>query len=225
MVHVRSRAVLERVPVDVGKHTAMAMVADFAGERLAAPFVFSLDRRGLGELITRVERAVAERGVQRVEVGVEAAGHYHRPLTGSRLLPADWQLIELNPAHVTEQRRVKTDQVDLVAMYDLLVAGRGQPAGRRDAALLELQAWTAMRFRRVTAVIAAKNQLLGQMDRALPGASTCVWEVLPVVAGRGGRAGRCPRARRAGTQPSTSWTTPKPRSPQTDGPSTKCRWP
>lgn len=43
--------------------------------------------------------------------------------------------------------------------------------------------------------------------------------VSPAVAGRGGRAGRCPRARWAGTRPSTSWTTPKPRSPQTDGPS------
>lgn len=193
MVHVHGRVVLERaavgvpareriaVPVDVGKHTAMAMVADFAGERLVAPFVFSLDRPGIGELVRRVERAVVECGAGRVEVGVEAAGHYHRPLTASGLLPAHWQLIELNPAHVTEQRRVlgkrgvKTDQVDLVAMFDLLVAGRGQPAGRRDAVLLELQAWTAMRFRRVTAVIAAKNQLLGQMDRAFPGASACVW--------------------------------------------------
>jgi transposase len=193
MVHVHGRAVLERrgtgvpareriaVPVDVGKHTAMAMVADFAGERLVAPFVFSLDRPGIGELIRRVERVAASRGVGHVEVGVESAGHYHRPLTASGLLPAGWELIELNPAHVTEQRRVlgkrgiKTDQIDLVAMFDLLVAGRGQPAGRRDEALLELQAWTAMRFRRVTAVIAAKNQLLAQMDRAFPGAGACVW--------------------------------------------------
>jgi transposase len=193
MVHVHGRVVLERsavgieprsrlaVPVDVGKLSAMAMVADFAGERLVAPFVFSLDRGGIGELITRVQRVVAERGVERVTVGVEAAGHYHRPVTASGLVPADWELIELNPAHVTEQRRVlgkrgvKTDQIDLVAMFDLLVAGRGWHTGRRGTALLELQAWTAMRFRRVTAVIATKNQLLGQMDRAFPGASGCVW--------------------------------------------------
>jgi hypothetical protein len=55
MVHVHGRVVLERaavgvpgperiaVPVDVGKHTAMAMVADFTGERLVAPFTFSLE--------------------------------------------------------------------------------------------------------------------------------------------------------------------------------------
>jgi hypothetical protein len=27
-------------------------------------------------------------------------------LTASGLLPADWELVELNPAHVAEQRRV-----------------------------------------------------------------------------------------------------------------------
>lgn len=192
MVHVHGRVVLERaavgvppqlriaVVVDVGKREAMAMAADFTGQRLVAPFTFGLDRPGIGELIAGVQRVVAERGACRVEVGVESAGHYHRPLTASGLLPDEWAVIELNPAHVTQQRRVlgkrgvKTDQVDLVAMYDLLVAGRGQPAGRRDAVLGELQAWTALRFRRVRALIAVKNQLLGQMDRAFPGASGCL---------------------------------------------------
>jgi transposase len=171
------------VLVDVGKLSAMAMVriSRVSGWRCRSCSRWTV---GAGRLIATVERVVAERGAWRVEVGVEAAGHYHRPLTASGLLPRDWKLIEFNPAHVTEQRRVlgkrgvKTDQVDLVAMYDLLVAGRGQLAGRRDGALLELQAWTALRFRRVTAVIAPNNQLLGQMDRAFPGASGCVWASL-----------------------------------------------
>lgn len=89
-------------------------------------------------------------------------------------------VIELNPGHVTEQRRVlgkrgvKTDQVDLAAMFDLLVAGRGHPAGRRQRELLELRAWVGMRHRRVAATIALKNQVLGQMDRAFPGAGASV---------------------------------------------------
>jgi hypothetical protein len=91
-----------------------------------------------------------------------------------------WMVLDLNPAHVTEQRRVlgkrgiKTDQIDLAAMFDLLLVGRGRPANRRGQALLELQAWVAMRHRRIRAVIAVKNQLLGQMDRAFPGAGRCV---------------------------------------------------
>nr|WP_245617660.1 IS110 family transposase [Nitriliruptor alkaliphilus] len=145
MVHVHGRDVALRaarigriradrrllVPVDVGKHEAMALVADATGERLVAPFTFSLDRPGLVELVRRVDRVADGRSEVQIEVGVEAAGHYHRPVTASSMLPMSWTLVELNPAHVTEQRRVlgkrgiKTDQIDLAAMFDLLLAGRG----------------------------------------------------------------------------------------------------
>jgi transposase len=96
------------------------------------------------------------------------------------MLPAAWTLIELNPAHVTEQRRVlgkrgiKTDQsiwrrCSICSWSDAgsLVA----PGPRRWQ---QLQAWAAMRHRRITAVIAVKNQLLGQMDRAFPRRGRCV---------------------------------------------------
>jgi transposase len=194
MVHVHGRDVAQRaarigrlplerrllVPVDVGKHDAMALVADATGERLVAPFTFTLDRPGLADLVRRVDRVAGLRDDVQVEVGVEAAGHYHRPVTASGMLPPHWTLLELNPAHVTEQRRVlgkrgiKTDQVDLAAMFDLLVVGRGLVVAPRCEALAQLQAWAAMRHRRIGAVIAVKNQLLGQMDRAFPGASRCV---------------------------------------------------
>jgi transposase len=198
MVHIHGRDVAQRaarigrvpadrrllVPVDVGKHDAMALVADATGERLVAPFTFALDRPGLAGFVQRVERAVGGRGDVQVEVGVESAGHYHRPVTASSMLPSSWTLIELNPAHVTEQRRVlgkrgiKTDQIDLAAMFDLLVVGRGLVVASRSEALQQLQAWAAMRHRRIGAVIATKNQLLGQMDRAFPGAGRCLSESL-----------------------------------------------
>lgn len=193
MVHVHGRDVARRaariakvppvdrliVPVDVGKHEAMALVADATGQRLVSPFSFALNRPGLAEFVARVDGAVDARDDAQVEVGVESAGHYHRPVTASHVLPVSWTLVELNPAHVTEQRKVlgkrgiKTDQIDLAAMFDLLVAGRGQLVNRRSDALMELQAWAAMRHRRVGTVIATKNQLLGQMDRAFPGAGGC----------------------------------------------------
>jgi transposase len=177
--------------VDVGKHEAVALVADAAGERLVSPFTFTLDRPGLAQFVQRVDRvAAAVRGEVQIEVGVEAAGHYHRPVTASSMLPSSWTLIELNPAHVTEQRRVlgkrgiKTDQIDLAAMFDLLVAGRGLVVVARSEALQQLQAWAAMRHRRIGAVIAVKNQLLGQMDRAFPGVGRCVSSLLETKVGR-----------------------------------------
>ena len=193
MVHVHGRDVARRaaeigqvaaadrllVPVDVGKHEAMALVADAAGQRLVAPFTFSLDRPGLKRFVEQVEGVTVDHGAVGVEVGVESAGHYHRPVTASGLLPATWMLVELNPAHVTEQRKVlgkrgiKTDQIDLAAMFDLLVAGRGRQVAAGPDPLLELRWWAGLRHRRVGTIIATKNQLLGNLDRCFPGVSGC----------------------------------------------------
>jgi hypothetical protein len=68
------------------------------------------------------------------------------------VLPGDWQLVELNPAWVTAQRKVngtarrKTDPVDLVAIADLLLAGRGGPVVVGDEPLIELTAWVDRSF-------------------------------------------------------------------------------
>ena len=168
------------VPVDVGKHEAVTLVADAGGERLVAPFEFGLDRPGLTGFVERVDRVARSREGCLVEVGVEATGHYHRPVTASGVVPGSWRLVELNPAHVTEQRRVlgkrgiKTDEIDLAAMFDLLVAGRGREVAHGPDPMFELGAWVALRRRRVGTIIATKNQLLGQMDQAFPGVGRCL---------------------------------------------------
>lgn len=41
-----------------------------------------------------------------VRVGVEAAGHYHQPVLAPGVWPDGWQVVELNPAHVSAHRRV-----------------------------------------------------------------------------------------------------------------------
>jgi transposase len=90
---------------------------------------------GVRLLVDRVQAATHGRVVRLVRVGVEAAGHYHQPLTSTAVLPADWQLIQISPARVAAQRqltgrrRLKTDALDLAAISDLLRAGHG--AGHR----------------------------------------------------------------------------------------------
>lgn len=180
---------LVAVPVDVGKSTAMAMVVDFAGRRLAAPFEFALDRGGVDRFVAAV-REVSPAGTVLVRVGVEACGHYHRPLVASGVLPGDWQLVELNPAWVAAQRRVngsgrtKTDPIDLVAIADLLLAGRGYEIRVGGEALVELTAWVAHRRRRVLVRSGLKNQLTGQADRCFPGLGRCLSSVLGTKVGR-----------------------------------------
>jgi transposase len=183
-------AELVAVPVDVGKHAAMALVCDFTGELLARPFEFPMTMAGVRLLVERVQAATRGRMIRLVRVGVEAARHYHQPLVSGGVPPEEWQLVGVNPTQVASQRqltgrrRLKTDALDLVAISDLLRAGHG--AGHRvlASALGELAGWVAHRERRVTARTALKNQLLGQVDRAFPGVSGGVSSLFGTKVGR-----------------------------------------
>jgi Transposase len=107
-------------------------VRDFAGELLARPFRFAMNRAGVAELVGRVTTATASRRVGLVRVGIEAAGHYHQPLLGEGVLPAGWQVVGGQPGPgragqrgVAGRRGAKADALDLVAVSDLLRAGHG----------------------------------------------------------------------------------------------------
>lgn len=73
--------------------------------------------------------------------------------------------MELNPAHFAEQRRVmgrrrvKTDAIDVGAITELMLAGRGQVISEREVHLGEVAAWAQHRSRRVATRTATKNQL------------------------------------------------------------------
>ena len=168
------------VAVDVGKTTAALLVSDAQRHRLFGPIDFPMTATGRDQVITKTQ-AVLPAGL--IRVGVEAAGHYHRPLLSPSVWPG-WQVVELNPAHVSEQRRVmgrrriKTDALDLEAITKLLLAGRGVVVGEPLAVITELTAWAGHRHRRVAARVATKNQLLAQLDRCFPGLTLALPNVL-----------------------------------------------
>lgn len=176
------------VAVDVGKNTVACSVTDEKRHRLLEPVDFAMTRSGLDSTVARIQELVPL-GVE-VKVGIEAAGHYHQPLMRPSSWPVGWELVELNPAHVTEQRRVqgrrrvKTDAIDLEAITELVLAGRGSPVTERALVLGELAAWVSHRSRRIEARTALKNQLLGQLDRAFPGLTLALPDVLGTKVGR-----------------------------------------
>ena len=175
------------VAVDVSKTSAMLSATDSARKRVFGPVEFAMTRSGLAATVHRVSAVVAPSA--QVKIGVEAAGHYHRPVLDYGW-PTGWEVLELNPAHVAEQRRVvgrrrvKTDAIDLEAITDLLLAGRGQLITEREVLIGELSAWAGHRSRRVATRSATKNQLLGQLDRAFPGLTLALPDVLGTRIGR-----------------------------------------
>jgi len=179
---------LVAVPIDVGKHKAMAKVVDFSGAELAKAFEFGLDRGGVKELVGRVRQA-APGSVSLIRVGLEAAGHYHLPLAGG-VLPSEWELRVLNPGHVSMQRKVngqrgvKTDRIDLAAIADLLLAGRGTIAPPFADPVMTLSGWVAHRRRRSLLRRRTIQQLTTHVDRCFPGLGTTMWSVVLSKAGR-----------------------------------------
>jgi len=175
------------VAVDVGKNKAALSVTDAARHRLLGPAEFAMTAPALAAVVERVWAVLPDAAVK---VGVEAAGHYHRPLLGSGVWPAGWELLELSPARVSEQRRVqgrrrvKTDAIDLEAITELVLAGHGVPVTARAAAVIELSGWAMHRSRRVQTRTATKNQFLAQLDRCFPGLTLALPDVLGTKVGR-----------------------------------------
>jgi transposase len=177
------------VPIDVGKYTAAALVCDFWGEIVAPPFVFKLNERGFQDFAVVVARAEAEREAGWVRVGLEQAGHYHRPLQ-ARLETHGLEVTLFNPAQVKANRdqdllrSVKSDATDLAAMAELLIRGKGRPSDLGDEATAIQSALAAHRRRKVKARSALKNQLHANLDLVFPGLSGCFKRIMHTKVGR-----------------------------------------
>ena len=177
------------VPIDVGKHSAAALVCDFHGQLLQEPFSFPLTEPGVESLLVAVARAEAARDAAWVRVGLEEAGHYHRTLLW-RLRGAGVEVALLNPAQVKQNRAqdllrsLKSDTRDLQAMAELLIRGRGRPAPKHDTALLRQAALASHRARKVKARSVIKNHIHASLDLVFPGLSGCFDDVLDTKLGR-----------------------------------------
>lgn len=177
------------VPVDVGKSEAMAMVTDLRGEVVTSPFKFALTASGAKTLSDRTASATATRSAALCRVGIETAGHYHRPLV-EHLVAGHVEVVELNPAAVKAARgqqlraRQKTDERDLAAIADLLIRGAGRPPQQRTAALLEQSAWVGHRRRKVDMGRRLRQQIHAQLDLVFPGLGACFGDIFDTRSGR-----------------------------------------
>lgn len=88
------------------------------------------------------------------------------------------------PSRVNGKARTKTDPTDLIAIADLLLAGRGYEIPTVEASLAELTAWVGHRRRRVEVRRSTKQQLLTQVDQCFPGLAAALSSVPATKVGR-----------------------------------------
>ena len=177
------------VPIDVGKNSAMTLVCDFWGEVISPPFTFELNERGFQDFAASLARAEAERGASWVRVGLEQAGHYHRPLQ-ARLEAHGLEVTLFNPAQIKSNRNqdllrsLKSDATDLAAMAELLIRGKGRRSANSDETIAIQAALASHRSRKVKARTALKNQVHANLDLVFPGLSSCFDTILETKVGR-----------------------------------------
>lgn len=170
------------VGIDVGKRDALALIADHHGEVVGAPVPFVLNEPGVALLEQALDLAVLARQARSVRIGIETAGHYHRPLLSR--LAATHDVVELNPGQVKSAReaqgsaKIKNDLRDCAAIVDLVVSGMGWRPQHRDAAMVAQQTWVTLRARRNRARFALRNQLLATLDLVFPGLDGCFGTLL-----------------------------------------------
>jgi transposase len=176
------------IPVDVGKRSAMSMVANQLGEVIVDPFEFALDRPGVDLLLDRVADAEETADAVVVRFGIEAAGHYHRPLTAA-LQAEPVEVVELHPGAVHKaraemgQRRLKSDLRDLAAMVELMARGTGRSSRWEDNPIAIQAVWSAHRRRKVKARVPMGLQILSQLDLVFPGFGDCFKDVIRAKGG------------------------------------------
>jgi len=177
------------VPIDVGKHSAAALVCDFWGEIIVSPFNFALNESGFKGLTAVLSKAQGDRGSLETRVGLEHAGHYHRNLE-ARLRAEGLEVALLNPAQVKENRAqnllrsLKSDARDLGAIADLVIRGKGRINREAGAAIAAQAALVAHRRRKVKARSALKCQIHSSLDLVFPGLSGCFKNLIDSKLGR-----------------------------------------
>lgn len=177
------------VPIDVGKRSAAAMVCDFWREIVVPPFDFPLNENGFQDFSVAMARAEAQKDATWTRVGIESAGHYHRPLQ-ARLEANGIEVTVFNPAQVKENRNqdllrsLKSDAIDLAAMAELLIRGKGRISMRAPDAVAIQGALALHRTRKIRSRSALKNQIHSHLDLVFPGLSDCLWNPIESKAGR-----------------------------------------
>jgi hypothetical protein len=165
------------VAVDAGKAAAVALVADFTGERLCPPFTFALNRSGVAELA-----AVSGRRPRTDRWAWSVAGWRPAAITcrwsHRGLLPAAWEAVEFNPAYVAEQPRPFPGltgclhRVMVTRVGRLVVADFSDPDRLARLGVTRFRRYAARRGLRVTTAVA--ERLVAAARQALPAADAPV---------------------------------------------------
>jgi transposase len=144
------------------------------GRVLVQPFEIDVYQTGFERLREAVREASERVDAQGVLVGIESTGHYHENLVRQMQNELGLKVVLINPFSTNEMRNlnlnsIKTDDIDLDAIHELLAHGKGTESNLPEGIYLELRELTRFRRTKVEERGRLKQQIHGHLDRIYPG--------------------------------------------------------
>jgi transposase len=161
------------VPIDGGKHSHKALIANALGDIVRDTFEFGNDLPGAMLFDKEVQEAARQVEALHILVGIEPTGHYVENFVEA-LLQRAYQVREVNPLAVRREREAgltwcKTDELDLCAIGQLLLNGKGRMVGQREALYYNLRQAVRTRRSSIRRRVSIEQQIHTYMDRLFPG--------------------------------------------------------
>ena len=162
------------VAIDVAKDFHKGLIFDFNGRILKRPFAIDVFETGYRHFKLTVDRCAKRIQAKRVFIGVELTGSYGQSFV--RRAHEDFQDILFIQGSATASNRLqkrlvglKTDDIDVCSIGDLLIRGEGTPYSLREGVYLQLRELAYWCYGKKVALRRLKQQILHRMERVYPG--------------------------------------------------------
>jgi len=156
------------VAVDAAKYVNAAMICTIYGDILKGPFEFDGSMTGFHILQTAIEETKEAYQLTDVILGIETTAHYYEDLVRV-CMDQDYVVRVINAATTAKERETvlnytKTDRVDLMAIVQSILHGRGGTSLEKRQELEMLQKLTRARRRLVNDRSRCINHIRVYMD-------------------------------------------------------------
>lgn len=154
--------------VHAAKFTHSVMICNYFGDILVKPFDVDASRTGFEEIKKVVEHEKEKHQMKEVVVGIETTGHYYEDFV--RLSWKEGYHVRIINAATTAKEREallnwsKTDRLDLMAIVQAVIHGRGTSHELPSGTVYDLQKLTRARRELVNAQTALENHIRVHVD-------------------------------------------------------------
>jgi len=161
------------VPIDGGKNSHKALVANYFGDILDDPFEFTNTGSGVRMFHTIVKNISSSIAAQKIIIGLESTGHYYENLY-RHLVDLGYDVAMINPMSVYSQRSgqlnwCKTDEIDLCAIGQVLIDNQATESRLPEGLYYNLKQLTRLRRDEVRKRATLKTQTRVLCDHIFPG--------------------------------------------------------